>query len=40
MHNVEGFIFNQTSVENVYCLSNEAIVTIIDKSTLVRMFKT
>ena len=39
MYNQEGYIFNQIPIENLYCLSNEAIVSIIDKNIFLQSFK-
>ena len=40
MFNQEGFIFNQIPSDNVYCLSSDAIVTIVDKHVFIQSFKT
>jgi hypothetical protein len=39
MHNLENFIFDQTSQENVYCFSTEAVILLIDKQILKKNFK-
>lgn len=39
MHNIEGFIYSQNSTENVYCLSNDATVIVVDKQILQNSFK-
>jgi hypothetical protein len=39
VYNLEGFIFGQNSQENVYCLSNEAILLPIDKALMENSFK-
>jgi hypothetical protein len=38
MYNIEGFIFSQSSPENVYCLSSEATVIVIDRTILENSF--
>ena len=38
-YNIENFIFEQSCQENVYCLSSEAVILIIDKEILQNNFK-
>jgi hypothetical protein len=39
IYNLEGFIFNQGSPDNIYCLSTEATVLVVDRSLLENSFK-